>query len=217
MSNNRLAALALLAPLLSGCGLPEAVTVAGLVVEGGSFLGTGKTVSDHALSAATDRDCSMLAGVTRGRFCAEEAGGPAADRKNVRTPIRVAGSAPGAGTAAVLPKTPQKPAEPEPVARLIDDRWTMLVGTFEEMGAAVKTAERALPAKASISSAVTDGRVIYRVTIGAFPLDAAEGERAKIGWMETEKVVVLRICPSWMADESCISLDRVINRQARVQ
>lgn len=220
MGIKRFAALALLGPFLSGCGLPEAVTVAGFVVESGSFLGTGKTVSDHALSAATDRDCSVLAGVTRSRFCEEEAGVSSVDRKDVRkpvgTPVAAMTMPPGARAAVVVHKTPQRPTRPAPVAPLIEDRWTLLVGTFEEMGAAVRTAELALPAKASISSAVSAGRVTYRVTIGAFPLNAAEDEREKIGWMASEKVRVLRICPSWMADESCISLDRVIHRQARM-
>jgi len=206
MRKNRIAALALLAPLLSGCGLPESLTVAGLVIEGGSFLGTGKTVSDHALSAATDRDCRMLAGVTRGRVCEAEAE-PVPDRKNVSR---------ASGAVADSHAPAEKPVEPKPVAPLIKERWTLLVGTFEEIGAAVRTAELALPAKASISSAVTDGQVIYRVTIGAFPLDAAEDEREKIDWMAAEKVLVLRICPSWMVDESCISLDRVIDRPARI-
>lgn len=216
MVKNRIAVMALLAPLLSGCGLPEAVTVAGLVVEGGSFLGTGKTVSDHALSAAADRDCSMLAGITRGRLCEEEAGQPAGDRKKLRRPAVATGLMPGAAPAAISRKKPLEPAEPEAIEPRIEDRWTLLVGTFEEMGAAVRTAELALPTKASISSAVTDGQVTYRVTIGAFPLDAAESERGKIGWMAAEKVRVLRICPSWMADESCISLERVIDRQAMI-
>ena len=216
MVKQRIAAMALLMPLLSGCGLPEVVTVAGLVVEGGSFLGTGKTVSDHALSAAADRDCSMLAGITRGRLCEGEAGQPAAGRKTVRRPIGAVGATPVAGPTAVSEHLPRKPVEPGPAAPRIEDRWTLLVGTVEEMGAAVRMAELALPAKASISSAVTDGQVTYRVTIGAFPLDAAESERGKIGWMAAEKVRVLRICPSWMADESCISLERVIDRQARI-
>jgi hypothetical protein len=45
---------------LAGCGLPGAVVVASYAADGASYLVTGKSATDHALSAAMDRDCALL-------------------------------------------------------------------------------------------------------------------------------------------------------------
>jgi hypothetical protein len=45
---------------LGGCGVPAGFVVAGYVADGASYLATGKSATDHALSAAADRDCAML-------------------------------------------------------------------------------------------------------------------------------------------------------------
>jgi hypothetical protein len=45
---------------LGGCGLPAAVVVASYAADGASYLATGKSATDHALSAAVDRDCALL-------------------------------------------------------------------------------------------------------------------------------------------------------------
>jgi hypothetical protein len=51
---------AVLAASLGGCGLPAGVVVAGYAADGASYLLTGKSATDHALSAAVDRDCALL-------------------------------------------------------------------------------------------------------------------------------------------------------------
>lgn len=43
--------------------------VATYAIDGASYVGTGKSVSGHALSAATKKDCSVLYGLTRGQWC----------------------------------------------------------------------------------------------------------------------------------------------------
>ena len=45
---------------LAGCGLPPAITYASLVLDGGSYAFTGKSVGAHALSATLEQDCSLL-------------------------------------------------------------------------------------------------------------------------------------------------------------
>jgi len=45
---------------LAGCGLPPAIALAGYAADGLSYAATGKSTTDHALSAAIDRDCSLL-------------------------------------------------------------------------------------------------------------------------------------------------------------
>jgi hypothetical protein len=45
---------------LAGCALPPAVTVASLVLDGASYVATGKSTTDHAISALADEDCALL-------------------------------------------------------------------------------------------------------------------------------------------------------------
>lgn len=48
-------------PLLcSGCAVPLQWTILSTAADGASYASTGKTTSDHALSAATERDCSLM-------------------------------------------------------------------------------------------------------------------------------------------------------------
>jgi len=69
--------LALLLPALVALG----GCVAGIAADAASETATGKTVTDHALSAATGKDCDMLEAATReDRDLCEEKGSAAARR-----------------------------------------------------------------------------------------------------------------------------------------
>ena len=57
---------------LSGCALPVAVSIASLALDAGSYLASGKTVSDHGLSMVINKDCALLR-VVEGPICQEEA------------------------------------------------------------------------------------------------------------------------------------------------
>ncbi len=57
---------------LSGCALPVAVSIASLAFDTGSYLASGKTVTDHGLSMVMDKDCALLR-VVEGPVCEEEA------------------------------------------------------------------------------------------------------------------------------------------------
>ena len=52
--------LSTLAFALSGCAMPVAVSIATLAADAGSYMISGKTVADHGLSIALDRDCVMF-------------------------------------------------------------------------------------------------------------------------------------------------------------
>lgn len=57
----RYAVTALMLPLmLGGCGLPPAITAVAYLIDGASLVGTGKTVSDHAISAFAQEDCALF-------------------------------------------------------------------------------------------------------------------------------------------------------------
>lgn len=49
---------------LAGCVAPPAVTYASFALDGASFVATGKSVSDHALSMAVAKDCAVWRAVT---------------------------------------------------------------------------------------------------------------------------------------------------------
>lgn len=68
----RLIVLGAAALALSGCmGLPPAVTVASLALDGASWAVSGKTISDHALSEVAGADCQLIGILEDGRFCRE--------------------------------------------------------------------------------------------------------------------------------------------------
>ena len=54
---------------LGGCALPPALEVASLIIGSGSWLVTGKGLTDHAVSAAVAKDCSMVHPLRGYDFC----------------------------------------------------------------------------------------------------------------------------------------------------
>ena len=64
---------ALILPLLlGGCGLPPIVTAMTYAVDGLSYATSGKGMADHAISAATNKDCAMFR-IAQGRtMCQNE-------------------------------------------------------------------------------------------------------------------------------------------------
>jgi len=68
----RVIAIVLAANLVSGCGLPAAVQVASLAIDGLSIATTEKTASDHIISAAADKDCALLRGLKGEKICHDE-------------------------------------------------------------------------------------------------------------------------------------------------
>ena len=80
--------------LLPGC-FPPAVTVASLAADGASYAATGKTLGDHGISVATDRDCAVIGRLIDGRpICVDRAPDPSIPVEDRRHPLLflVAGS-----------------------------------------------------------------------------------------------------------------------------
>src|SRR5258708_1977380 len=100
----RMAAIASATALLAGCGIvPPLVSVASYALDGLSLVASGKSLSDHALSAAARRDCAMWRIFSTGQICVEEVQTAAAD------PVLLA-SATGAGAPARSGATDPSPA-----------------------------------------------------------------------------------------------------------
>ena len=69
----RAAAILLIATTLTGCLPLTAPTLIGLAFDGFSFMTTGKSVADHAISEIAQRDCSVGRAVFTGTdICFDE-------------------------------------------------------------------------------------------------------------------------------------------------
>ena len=74
----RVAFVSLVAVWLAGCGLPPVVAIMSTAADGLTFIATGKSISDFALSAMTDKDCAVLRIVTNNEVCREAPADPRA-------------------------------------------------------------------------------------------------------------------------------------------
>ena len=57
--------------LLGGCGLPPAISVASWAIDGISYVASGKSVTDHAISQVMQQDCALFRVVQEREICAE--------------------------------------------------------------------------------------------------------------------------------------------------
>lgn len=57
--------------LLGGCGLPPALTAASWALDGVSYLASGKSVTDHAISEIASQDCALFRIVQDRQICEE--------------------------------------------------------------------------------------------------------------------------------------------------
>lgn len=67
----RSAAVVAVPILLGGCALPLPVKIASWAIDGISYVATQKSVTDHGISLAMEKDCALLRGVTEGQVCRE--------------------------------------------------------------------------------------------------------------------------------------------------
>ena len=69
--------------VLSGCGLPPLVSYMSFAADIFSYLSTSKSVTDHGVSFALQKDCALLR-VLDGPICVEETEAETAVRKPAR-------------------------------------------------------------------------------------------------------------------------------------
>lgn len=144
--------------LLSGCGLPAAVTIASYAADGVSYIATGKSVSDHGISAVTGRDCALFRIIKGKSICKDE---PA--QRADPAPVEI-------GQRATLPP------EEKPVKSIAMRRHYLVLGSFAVLRNAERFAEMSHDGSVVVVTARVDGRVTHRVVAG--PL--SEGEIARL-------------------------------------
>ena len=96
----RFAVLAGMSLILGGCLLPPAYHIASWKFTGISYLFTGKSVSDHALSVAMKQDCAIHRIVAGSRVCLLHDGEPVDDL----TAVALFGDELGSGPIKGIPK-----------------------------------------------------------------------------------------------------------------
>jgi len=177
---------------LTGCGLPPVITVASTVADGFSYMVSGKSVSDHALSATTAQDCAMLRLLDGDDICIDYAGdadtvlvaaapaaqpwGPPASPGTAPGSIRVA--APEATGAMTVPTvrrealfTAATPLVRPAVMGSSTGTWTVL-GSFQQRANAERISARLAELQPRIVAAQTAQGLRYRVVSAASVADA---------------------------------------------
>jgi hypothetical protein len=151
--------LLLLLPLLAaGCAVPPAVTVASFAADGVSYAATGKSVTDHGISAATGRDCALLR--------------PVLDDKPVCDTTETA-------AAKLVPVEYGAPAARPAPAEILRDRY-VVVGSFLDPANATRAVAHYAPLKASIVDVEVQGRHFHRVVVGPLSNDEAAGLKLRL-------------------------------------
>ncbi len=56
---------------LGGCAMPPVVMVASYAIDGVSFIVSGKSITDHAISAALKKDCSLIRVIAGRQICVD--------------------------------------------------------------------------------------------------------------------------------------------------
>ncbi|MBK18017.1 MAG: hypothetical protein CMM52_04165 [Rhodospirillaceae bacterium] len=190
---------------LAGCAVPSTLNLAGYAVEGATFLQTGKSVSDHAVSAVTGQDCRLIRGVTKGTLCkkSEDALENQVTKENSKS-----GNDRQAKNGSRNDKKHQQSAKLN--QKVTSSKWIVVVGTFPDLLMAKKSATAFAPLKTLIVTAVDDGEVIYRVTSMPFDIADAEDMKDKFVGNENPHVSLAPVCPQWMQDDKCIVIDHEV-------
>jgi len=58
--------------ILSGCAAPPALQILSLALDGLSYIATDKTLTDHGLSAITQKDCKLFRSLEDQEICQNE-------------------------------------------------------------------------------------------------------------------------------------------------
>jgi hypothetical protein len=72
MPSKHFAILFVLIITLSGCAAPPALQILSLALDGISYIATDKTLTDHGLSALTQKDCKLFRTLEEKEVCIEE-------------------------------------------------------------------------------------------------------------------------------------------------
>lgn len=223
----RYSALCAVIFLTSGCALPVPFQIASWAASGLSYATTGKSISDHAVSAVTERDCAMHRIALGEQICtapddfdfAEEKPAKPADRlrdsmialaENLEGDLQPASgaddTAPPLDTAllamadalnAIDRQTP-----PADSAGNGDGKHYLVIGQYRALHEAEKVRERHASLHTKVRMVLQDGALLYQVTAGPFSRPAAEELEAKLDTVGTGARVAL-LCADGATPAPC--------------
>jgi hypothetical protein len=162
---------------LSGCAIPPALTIASLAINAASYAATGKSVSDHGLSAMVGEDCALWRVVADRKICQDnpvEPAGPAVaeakpDLQQVATLVE---GVPDLPSAPALAEAATDTKLREPVIELGSEpkaRHFLVLGSFLNRDNAKHLAASLGGVETAIVTVGKDGSTFHRVIAG--PLD----------------------------------------------
>jgi len=191
------ALIALVPLVLGGCALPLPVQIASWAADGVSFLATGKSVTDHGISAVAQQDCAMWRAATTGEICIDEVdegvalaeleGEPlsATDPAGLGTEAEAWAIAAAFVTAASFDATADAPdagSEPEVAAEMTAAaappvEFYYVIASFVRRANAEIVSEHHAGMGTGIVEAHVDGRLRHRVVVG--PVQASDRAETK--------------------------------------
>ncbi|MDA0991961.1 MAG: hypothetical protein O3A51_14570 [Verrucomicrobia bacterium] len=69
MSALRVLAIVPIVAVLGGCAMPPSIQILSLAVNGFSYAASGKSAADHGISAAVQKDCSLIRIIRNANVC----------------------------------------------------------------------------------------------------------------------------------------------------
>lgn len=193
---------------LGGCVAPPIVTYVSMALDGASFVATGKSVGDHALSVVVDEDCALLRVITEqdvNAVCREYS---SEDRQFAATETATEAMV---GSSSAIPYVkiepgkapPPTPVDPEPILPVAlsgasDDKAGnrqaiyLMIGNFPSAEGAEKLAARVTGISAVVAPAMAGDTGYFRVVAG--PIAAGETAAAQ------SRLAAVGINNSWAAN-----------------
>jgi SPOR domain len=149
---------------LSGCAIPPALTIASLAINAASYAATGKSVSDHGLSAMVGEDCALWRVVADRKICRDDQVEPAGPAVAEAAPDLSSSPAPAEPETAT-----ELPARAVELAFVPEARHFLVLGSFINRDNAKHLAASLGGVETTIVAVGKDGATFHRVIAG--PLD----------------------------------------------
>jgi cell division septation protein DedD len=160
---------------VNGCALPAGVVIASYAADGASYIATGKSVTDHGLSAATGHDCALLRPILQQKSVCDTA---ETERGKHVVVENGKNSVPRPGTALALAASAPPPAVPAaPVAT--KDRY-VTVGSYVSADNAARVRVRYAELNAAIVPVDVQGKRFHRVVVGPLSMREAAALKARL-------------------------------------
>jgi len=160
--------------LVNGCALPAGVVIASYAADGVSYVATGKSVTDHGLSAVTGHDCALFRPIFRQKPICDTT-----DTEQGNTVLVENGNkaVPPPGTA-LAAAAPLPRAHAAPIAS--KDRY-VTVGSYLSPDNAAREKARYAKLNAAIIPVDVQGKRFNRVVVGPLSVRDAAVLRARLG------------------------------------